>query len=323
MDGTDQLPFGIPSFAQLYKSENDKRVLCHELVSVIDNGHNRNILVFDAPEHIPSNPNMTIEGVQRTLKWFESHNNNILPDVLFLQFDNCLRENKNAYVCAYVTLLVERGVFKFIYVCYLPVGHTHNIVDQVNSRLGEACRRVDIPFREDLLKKLHNSYTPRPHVFKMDRIADFKRLVNPELDKHFSGAAIHEHCGILEPRFFRFGKEPDGRVGFRCRKDIDDTVWSDVFYSFREKDHGIRVEDISGCDTVPIPPERLCKIRANMRAVMWRQSQLDEGVRLSNLSLVDLIANPPTDRFHWADGGRFSKEDREEHKEEIKMQELI
>ena len=35
-----------------------------------------------------------------------------LPPTLYLQMDNCWRENKNRYVLCFLALLVELGIFK-------------------------------------------------------------------------------------------------------------------------------------------------------------------------------------------------------------------
>ena len=72
----------------------------HELVAVIDCGPDREVLIYDSMEHIPHNPNMIIDALQKTLKFVEKRDGGTLPPTLYLQFDNCLRENKNAYVCA-------------------------------------------------------------------------------------------------------------------------------------------------------------------------------------------------------------------------------
>ncbi len=65
-----------------------------------------------------------------------------LPPELHIQLDNCFRENKNSYVINWLGTLVERGLFpNGIYVSFLPVGHTHNEMDQVASRISIALRR--------------------------------------------------------------------------------------------------------------------------------------------------------------------------------------
>ena len=87
-----------------------------------------------------------------------------LPPVLYLQFDNCFRENKNGYVMAMLTWLVERKVFKHIELSFLPVGHTHNEADQCASCFSVGCRYNDIACLNDLETILKKSYWPSPVV---------------------------------------------------------------------------------------------------------------------------------------------------------------
>jgi hypothetical protein len=57
-----------------------------------------------------------------------------LPQCLYLQLDNCVGENKNRYVFAFLSLLVAKGIFKQVYVGFLMVGHTHEDVDAMFSK---------------------------------------------------------------------------------------------------------------------------------------------------------------------------------------------
>ena len=131
-------------------------------------------------------------------------------------------------------MLIERRVFKRIYMSFLPVGHTHDIVDQVNSRLSVACRNVDLLFRERLFEAMRGSYTPRPHVYKQDQTADFKSLVNFEEDEQYRGAYIHEHSRITFPLYFCLEKDGAGRSSVKCKDALDDNHWGSRFYPFRE-----------------------------------------------------------------------------------------
>ena len=45
-----------------------------------------------------------------------------LSSVLYLQMDNCARENKNWMMFAYLSWLVEKGIFKKVCVGFLIVG---------------------------------------------------------------------------------------------------------------------------------------------------------------------------------------------------------
>lgn len=53
---------------------------------------------------------------------------------LHLQLDNCVGENKNNIVLAFIGGLVAAGVIGSAEVCFLIVGHTHIKIDQVFSR---------------------------------------------------------------------------------------------------------------------------------------------------------------------------------------------
>jgi len=264
-------------------------------------------------EHVPHNPNMVIDGVQRTLKYVEVHNNGVLPDALYLQFDNCLRENKNAYVCSFLANLIERGVFKCIYMSFLPVGHTHDICDQVNSRLSVACKRQNILIRESLYELMRGSYTPTPTVVSMDAIADWKILVNPDLDPHYGGpnSLVFEHSGILEPLLFRFAKDVGGRAGFQSKLTVDEQDWSTFFYPFRVHPSGVDLDKLVGNDAYDVGADRLAEIEEHVRSCEWRES-MNEDVMTSLMDNLDTIRNPPME-CQWLDGGRFAKENKEEY----------
>jgi hypothetical protein len=56
-----------------------------------------------------------------------------LPKVLFLQMDNCWRENKNCIMWSYLSWLVEIGVFQKVHAGFLIVGYV----------LEHGCKGVD------------------------------------------------------------------------------------------------------------------------------------------------------------------------------------
>ena len=69
------------------------------------------------------------------------------------------RECKNRYIFSYLKSLIDCGVFKEIFVNFLPVGHTHCDIDQMFSRFsvhlkGECTLsnfKVSFKFAQDLV----------------------------------------------------------------------------------------------------------------------------------------------------------------------------
>ena len=61
--------------------------------------------------------------------------NKKFPSILLLQMDNCVDDNKNCYVFAFLSLLTSRRVFEIIEVGFLFVGHTHEDIDGTYNRV--------------------------------------------------------------------------------------------------------------------------------------------------------------------------------------------
>ena len=54
--------------------------------------------------------------------------------VLYLQVDNCVGENKNNILVAFLSSLVARGIIGRVVLNFMMVGHTHIDIDQIFSR---------------------------------------------------------------------------------------------------------------------------------------------------------------------------------------------
>jgi len=71
----------------------------------------------------PHDSNLTINALLHVLK--EEATDNKLTETLFIQMDNCGRENKNRYVFGFMAFLVSLGYVKEVLLSFLMVGHTH------------------------------------------------------------------------------------------------------------------------------------------------------------------------------------------------------
>ena len=167
-----------------------------------------------------------------------------LPPTLYLHLDNCWRENKNRFVLGIGHLLVAAGVFKKVKPCFLPVGHTHNIVDQMFSRFSVAIKLNDIFSLEDLVKVCRGAYQARAcHCGKPSRWKVNKKNMEDESGckckyvqinfQHLDDMACwgpflllhlapHIH-GTSKPRCFRIERGQDGivRHHYRAQLQVD------------------------------------------------------------------------------------------------------
>ncbi len=126
----------------------------------------------------PHDSNLTIEVIIRLLHQFkvcsilntactdvtELYPQDTLPPVLYIQMDNTCRDNKNKYTLTFTALLVQLGIFKKVCIChfvviktfpcmntyliqhkvklgFLPVGHTHEDIDQRFSCISRQLSR--------------------------------------------------------------------------------------------------------------------------------------------------------------------------------------
>ena len=68
----------------------------------------------------------------------------VLPRKLYLQVDGG-SENENRWVISYLSLLIDIGMFDLIQMSFLPVGHTHEDIDQAFSRIAVHLNRTMMP----------------------------------------------------------------------------------------------------------------------------------------------------------------------------------
>ena len=108
--------------------------------------------------------------------------NKKIPDILLLQMDNCLGNNKNHFVFAFLSLLTTMRVFEIVEVGFLPVGHTHEDIDGMYGILSAKLMRKDIFSLPEIMDTYrtcedHNLYVP----YVIDKFFDFKNFVKPHL----------------------------------------------------------------------------------------------------------------------------------------------
>ncbi|MBT9138491.1 MAG: hypothetical protein DDT31_01056 [Syntrophomonadaceae bacterium] len=97
----------------------------------IDNHTTKEVTFYVAPKFWGKGANATCSLIWKHL--VDASQTKPLPKTLWVQFDNCWRDNKNQFVVAFFALLVAKNIFETVEISCLPPGHTHVKVDQVFS----------------------------------------------------------------------------------------------------------------------------------------------------------------------------------------------
>ncbi|XP_068753053.1 uncharacterized protein [Montipora capricornis] len=209
IDGMDQNKLLIPSLINQAKSYGSAWRLKTHLTGVIN--HGREVLAFTDVHQWGHDSNFTINILLRTLRRMQH-----IPDVLYLQMDNCWRENKNQFVIIFLAVLVKRQIFKKVKINFLMVGHTHEDIDQFFSKIAASIAKKNIRTLRELMELVDEAYTPCPHVEFVDVIYDVKSWLRE------AKAELHN---ITNPHCFVLRETETGNVVLKYKNWSRDKTW--------------------------------------------------------------------------------------------------
>lgn len=302
VDGADQSAFGIPHFVTITK-DTKGHALKVKLIGLLEHCMDKRVALYTMTEDHETGANHVIECIHRYLN---SRNDRLgLPKVLFVQMDNCTRENKNRYTLGYLECLVLWGVFQEVYASFLPVGHTHIDVDQLFSRTATRLHRHSAVTLEDLHEQLRLSYTPVPTVNHVSKIANISGLCDKTSvlwdgrDGRFS-----------DYRYFRFHKtertfdevQRGSTVFTTCqvkRNSADN--WSPLRPDVQGKEFS---GFLQGRPDLRQTPKTMQKCPTDKNEVLKRlvseESRIGDTKRMKSVTdLVDLVYQDRMSDFHW------------------------
>jgi hypothetical protein len=114
VDGMDQNKTNVPQLPNKCKSTQNLWILRTHLTGALAHTQSekgkRAYAFFDIMQ-FPHDCNLTIEVILQILIDMKK-NYQIQPEVLYLQLDNCFKENKNKYILGFCSLLVIKNIFK-------------------------------------------------------------------------------------------------------------------------------------------------------------------------------------------------------------------
>ena len=144
IDGADQSKFDLPHFKDRSHLLSESKLLKMHVYGALVHGAKGGAYAYVIPDHEEQGHNTTINVLHHILvRQLKRHKK--LPPILKLQLDNTTKQNKGQFLYGYLDLLVEFGVFENVEVSFLPVGHTHEDIDQFFSRISVYLRSFHDP----------------------------------------------------------------------------------------------------------------------------------------------------------------------------------
>ncbi|KAL3693141.1 hypothetical protein R1sor_006792 [Riccia sorocarpa] len=134
-----------------------------------------------------------------------------LPPIFMLQMDNSAKDNKNQHVLAFCSELVIRGVFEIVEINFLMVGHTHEDVDALISKVSARTINKDVLTLPALMAEVWGSEAMHPVPMLLEEVADYKTYANE---------CLKSLIGHSQPIGFRFSMADNVPV-YRTQKYVD------------------------------------------------------------------------------------------------------
>jgi hypothetical protein len=134
------------------------------------------------------------------------------PPILWLQADNCFKENKNRWMMAFCCWLIHIGWFKEVMISMLPPGHTHIDIDQVFSTFSLWLDRHSVECVTDIIGAVDDAYkkdATKPKAYFLPVVFNFVGFFAP---------FVHDIGGLNSAHVFLFRKLVSGKVGLKVKK---------------------------------------------------------------------------------------------------------
>lgn len=203
---------------------------------------------------------------------------------------------------AYLADLLVRKVFRTIRVSFLYVGHTHEDIDQLFSRIAVALRKTNAPTIDEFAKVIENSYTPQPKVIVLKSLANVSHGVLDMVSRFPKG--------IMKYKQFWLSMSDEGFPRLACRVHPHG---SELFRAMDGNDMFTRIYDEhvgpwQGIDYTKIPPAQrkeppltdkdIEKYKKTISRA-HQQWKLTEKQVQSLVEMLQTLANDEPIPFHW------------------------
>ena len=298
VDAADQAKYALPyHHIRTHSSQKALRAPVHLMGVLV---HGEAVHAFTYYENFKQGTNVTIDAIHSAL-CVKLQKDGVLPSVLYLQLDNTSKQCKNRFMLGWLGYLVLLGRFTTIVLSFLPVGHTHEDIDQVFSRLSVYLACHDAHNMDELHDAIKKSYQTRDghraQCSFWDRTANFSEWIEEYLE-------IFD--GISTFRQFRLFKV-DGEVRVQARKNT--SIATEEWAGIRGSDSMTPVFRGDGppLQMIDVPPTQRRELMCDDELQKMKKSiqELAEARRMNVdkltgvLTGVDSLADPTDLPFAW------------------------
>lgn len=311
VDGADESAFGLPHFTTKSKSQRGHAMKV-KVVGLLEHQIENRLFLYTMTQEHQTGANHVVEVIHRFLA--QKRQEGPLPKKFYIQLDNCSRENKNRFMMGYLEMLVAANVFDSVECGFLPVGHTHEDVDQAFSTTSGRLRVTNAITLEELQGVLRTAYGGRAQVEHLKRVANWSGLCQQE-------GCLRTVERITHWRYFSFVRESASetipikrqradtqeravavkrRTAIYVKKDCDDK-WQKLYPSAKSTESGGILRACPNLAKTPPTnitcPDGLHEVNKRLWSEDERINDSDKMIALNDLR--DFVFQSRTDPFHW------------------------
>ena len=179
IDAADNSDHGIPYMHDRTKVSTDSWKHRMHVIGVLAHGHGA--WAFTCPNNVAQGHNVTIQAIVEVLidlRKRYKHQSVKWPHTLYLQLDNTTKQNKGKFLCAFLHILVDYGLFDMTTVNFLPVGHTHIDIDQFFSRYSVYLRTHNTLSRMQMKEALEKCYRSKKGAVEKPVVRHWETIAN-------------------------------------------------------------------------------------------------------------------------------------------------
>jgi hypothetical protein len=310
IDAADQAAYASPYFYERTHASQAAWKLPMHLIACIS--HGRKTFGYTFLENVKHGNNLTLEVLFRVLVDTIKCEGRLPPN-LYLQLDNTTKQCKGQYILGFMALLVQVGIFEKIVISFLPVGHTHEDIDQIFSRLAIHLRKHNARNQFELLDCLKAAYTPRHghqvQTEHMTTVANFSDWIHDFMNEMGEGRGPAGGVdGITNFRQFKFFMH-QGKSVMQVRANTAPSEHDEKFQGLHQYitfhdvfKHPVPMmwdADIPDAQRRPaLDPDTMKAFRTG-NAAMVAARAIPPEVNGPLLACIDLVCSPAPIPFHW------------------------